>query len=218
MKKYIGLIALVWIHTAFGSSEVLRVSAGSYPDLLKAHYAAMPDATRKMMAERYSRSEFLYDKFASLAFSRLSGPDRKVLDIGTGTGFMAKLLKKQGDQVTAIDPDLDTVSWGYAQGNFKDVELLPGKLEDLPETYDNYFDLAVFGSYLVFLPWESFYASLKRFLKPGGYAYLFFAEEDFEQINWNGQLEFEMKRNFEIKEKQKFSYFTLVVLEKPKAR
>jgi O-antigen biosynthesis protein len=99
----------------------------------------------------------------------LVGHDKRVLDVGTATGYVAELLAERGCQVTGIEVDLEAAR--EAEKHCKRV--ITGDIEILDlqrELGDSHFDVIVFGDVLEHLrnPWEAL-KRFKPFLDSEGY-------------------------------------------------
>lgn len=99
-----------------------------------------------------------------------SGEHLKVLDVGTGAGFLALLFAEMGHEVTGVD--LSTGMLEKAKHNAEsmglEVDFFYGDAENLPFE-DNSFDLVVNKFLLWTLPQPSYAVwEWKRVLKPGG--------------------------------------------------
>ena len=75
-------------------------------------------------------------------------PGESVLDVGTGTGYFARVLAARGLAVTGLDPDLPALA--FARGQGPDRPLLGGSAEALPFA-DGAFDHAMAVTSLCFV-------------------------------------------------------------------
>jgi len=99
----------------------------------------------------------------------LIGYNKNVLEIGTSTGYVSKILKNRGNTITGIEYDREAglIAEQYCrQVIFGDVETL-----DLDANLENsLFDVILCGDVLEHLKNPvNLLKSLKKFLKPGGY-------------------------------------------------
>jgi ubiquinone/menaquinone biosynthesis C-methylase UbiE len=107
---------------------------------------------------------------ARLNVSRDALKGSKVLDLGCGQGETANaMVEEYGAEVTAVDP-YDRCSGGPFFGKFTFFEY---GVEDLPASYDNYFDFAQSYTVLEHIPDPvKALEKLYRVLKPGARAFL----------------------------------------------
>jgi SAM-dependent methyltransferase len=94
--------------------------------------------------------------------SRVSG---KVLEVGCGTGRLAKPVEALGGEYTGIDPSVKLLKQAFNKGV---ISLVRGVGEYLPFP-DNYFDTIIGGYHsfrYIFL--DKAYSECARVLKPGG--------------------------------------------------
>ncbi len=122
------------------------------------------------------------------------------MDIGTGSGVAARILRKNGWDVTAVDPSLDETSVGHHLGEFEGVHLYPATLQKLPVELNDTFDIAVYCHFLIpYAERESFFQRLAQLMKTGSVVYLFFAEDDYDILNYGGKLSQLMQNYFKVK-------------------
>ena len=99
----------------------------------------------------------------------LTGCNKTVLEVGTSTGYLSKILKKQGNRVIGveIDGEAAAIATQYCdQMMTEDIETLV--LENYFEPH--YFDVVIFGDVLEHLRWPNLVLEkVKRHLKPKGY-------------------------------------------------
>ncbi|QEH36937.1 Ubiquinone biosynthesis O-methyltransferase [Aquisphaera giovannonii] len=124
-------------------------------------------------ADDETRYDFAVDVDSQSAHAktvRLVGRDKRVLELGCASGHMTQVLRDRGCRVVAIE--LDPVMANRARPHCE--RLIVGDLDrlDLSEALgDDRFDVIVAADVLAHLkdPWAVL-RSLKRFLRPGGYA------------------------------------------------
>lgn len=99
----------------------------------------------------------------------LAGKNHKVLEIGTSTGYLTKILKERGNQVVGIELDQNAaeVARQYCEsmiiGDAEEIDLdrylSPGSI-----------DVIILGDVLEHLKWPgAMLESIKKYLKPNGY-------------------------------------------------
>ena len=70
-------------------------------------------------------------------------PGDRVLDVGTGSGFLAILAAKKGGTVTALDSDEESILCAQANAKCNDVEIEFIKSDLLDSMHQRSFDLAI---------------------------------------------------------------------------
>jgi SAM-dependent methyltransferase len=103
---------------------------------------------------------------------------RAVVDIGCGSGSLARALAARGGRVTGVETSEDQL--GDARARADGVEYLVGRAEALPLA-DGGFDLALFMRSLHHVPAPDALREARRVLRPGGLVYVAepLAEGDF---------------------------------------
>ncbi len=161
---------------------------------LSQHYAQLPEVTRNGIRVRH---DFYESRIPSVIRSLELAVEKKVLDIGTGSGVAARVLKRKGFEVTAVDPDLNEISVGYYLGEFDGVDLYPTTLQDLPVELNGTFDVAVYCHFLVdYSDRPSFFERLAHLMKDSGEVHLFFADDDYNVFNYDGVMSDLMRAKF----------------------
>lgn len=92
----------------------------------------------------------------------------KVLDIGSGTGHLASMMKKIGYEVYGLEPSKEMIK--HARNNFPDIEFKEGVSVLLPYP-DNYFDFIISIEVMRYLSSEDVfntYKEIHRVLKKDG--------------------------------------------------
>ncbi len=129
-----------------------------------------------LRSSTYTNGENGFDEEERIVWRRMlenslpSGQKLKVLDVGTGPGFLALLFAEMGHEVTAVDISLGMLE--KARNNAKSlgikVDFFHGDAENLPFE-DCYFDLVVNKYLLWTLPRpKAAVQEWRRVLKPGG--------------------------------------------------
>ena len=99
----------------------------------------------------------------------LTGTGKAVLEVGTSTGYMSKVLKERGNTVVGVevDPEAAAIAKPYCD------RLLNADIESLllgEELEKNFFDVVIVGDVLEHLKWpDRVIEQLKSHLRPGGY-------------------------------------------------
>jgi 2-polyprenyl-3-methyl-5-hydroxy-6-metoxy-1,4-benzoquinol methylase len=132
------------------------------------------DATRRQcLLERY-------------AFAAQSAKEKRVLDLGSGTGYGSALLKSQGnaDSVLGVDNDLFAVNHANAQYASPDVAFMLAnvELEDLP---NESFDLITAFEILEYVKADgSFLKRCHDWLKPEGMLFITSPDTWHNAMTW----------------------------------
>jgi len=127
--------------------------------------------SRELKSERYQPSQIDLENMNSshsLAIE-LTGCNKRVLEIGTSTGYITKVLKERGNQVIGVEIDKEAaeIARRYCESMIiGDVEEL-----DLDAILDPAsIDVILMGDILEHLKWPGhLLANVKKYLKPGGY-------------------------------------------------
>jgi SAM-dependent methyltransferase len=118
-------------------------------------------------ADRYDRARPSYPA-GLVDWILAAGPGRDVLDVGAGTGIVARLFQARGCQVLGVEPDPRMAETARQRG--LDVEV--SKVEDW-DPAGRLFDLAVAGQAWHWVEPVAGAATLANALRPGGRAVLF---------------------------------------------
>jgi SAM-dependent methyltransferase len=108
-----------------------------------------------------------YDRLASLGIGL---PGQWILDLGTGTGVLARQFARQGAHASGIDishEQIETARRCAAKEKLA-VEFLVGHAESLPWT-TGIFDVATASQCWLYFDKPKVIAELRRVLKPGGW-------------------------------------------------
>jgi 2-polyprenyl-3-methyl-5-hydroxy-6-metoxy-1,4-benzoquinol methylase len=125
---------------------------------------------RERMSSKYDTEPELTSKNNShTMIVELVGHDKKVLDVGAATGYVAKLLNERGCSVTGIEVDPDAAREAEAHCE----RVITGDIEGMDlqaELGEDSFDVIVFGDVLEHLrePLQTL-QRFKSFLRPDGY-------------------------------------------------
>lgn len=94
---------------------------------------------------------------------------KKVLDAGSGTGYLARLLAKMGAKVTAVEPATDLFKYALAkeQANPQEIVYLQEDLSKI--SYRSKFDIVVSNMVFMDIPdWQTAIINCIHALKPKG--------------------------------------------------
>ena len=127
-------------------------------------------------AHRPGYPDELFDHLVALA-----GADARVLDAGAGTGKVAGALAEQGLTGTAVEPDADMAAVARRGLQGSGWEVVVGELEtcDVP---DGSFDLFTCGQAWHWIDHERGLERIRRLLRPGGVAAIFWNRPDFSEV------------------------------------
>ncbi len=142
------------------SVDSLKTTIAGYWDGRSAGFERMQGIHTRQQREKWT--EFL--------LQTVGKPPQRVLDVGTGTGFLALLLAGLGHSVKGLDlsPGMIEQARRYAAERGLAADFAVGDAESLPEP-DATFDVVVNRNVLWTLPRpEEAIADWKRVLKPGG--------------------------------------------------
>lgn len=137
----------------------------------KVPYMPTQSLSKELKSERYQPVEIdLKNKNSSHSLTiELTGRNKRVLEIGTSTGYITKVLKEQGNQVIGIEIDKDAADMArqYCES------MIIGDVEELdldayldPES----FNVILLADILEHLRWPgSLLSRIKKYLKADGY-------------------------------------------------
>ena len=119
--------------------------------------------------------------------STIGGNKRRILDVGTGAGFLSLPLAEMGHDVVGIDLSEAMLSGAIRKAKEREVnlDLRMGDAESL-DFHDKSFDVILSRWVLWTLPNpEKAVKEWKRVLNPGGYIYAFTSKEAERKSAWN---------------------------------
>lgn len=122
----------------------------------------------RTVAQRYHlRLPYPAEIFDILS-SLIVGAPRVVLDVGTGTGDLARGLASRVDRVEAVDPSAEMIAAGKALpgGDAPNLRWILGTAEEAP--LDPPYGLVVAGESLHWMDWERVLPRFASALLPGG--------------------------------------------------
>ena len=155
----------------------------------------LPDVTRYLDSKSHLRIDDMqgdYDSYMNLIrkFTAVT-PDKKILEIGTGTGWFPILCKRNGLQCKGIEISRQLVDhairWGREVGVEPDIELANVEQHDIG---DKAYDIVVANS--VFEHIEEWRLALRRVynaLRPGG-IFLFISTNKYSPISHEHRMPF----------------------------
>ncbi len=124
-----------------------------------------------LTANDYSKFRFGYpsELFERLKQFDVGLPEQKILDIGTGTGYLARPLAKQGSHLVGLDPSDKLLEQAKKldQENNVSVRYVTGQAENLPFK-DNSFDVVTAGQCWHWFDRKKAVHEVYRVIKKGG--------------------------------------------------
>jgi ubiquinone/menaquinone biosynthesis C-methylase UbiE len=115
--------------------------------------------------KRYERNQYADVERELLAFVG-SNPERKILEVGCGTGHWLEVLSARGLHVAGLDFSAQMLA--RARARLPGIELVHGQAEHLPwpaESFDRVFCINAIHH---FVDKPAFLAEARRLLRPGG--------------------------------------------------
>jgi len=147
--------------------EIMEASADPLKKTIAGYWDGRSEGFERIQGIRNRQQKEGWTGFLSRAVGE---PPKTVLDVGTGTGFLALLLSEMGHKVKGLDLSPGMVEQARRNGAERglDAEFAVGDAELVPEP-DAAFDVLVNRNVLWTLPRpEKALADWKRVLKPGG--------------------------------------------------
>jgi ubiquinone/menaquinone biosynthesis C-methylase UbiE len=122
--------------------------------------------------------ESLFQKLAEL----MTGSSRAVLDVGTGTGDVARRLAPYVERVDAVDWSAGMIALGkqLPGGDNSRIHWIQGRIEDI--TLDPPYGLITAGESLHWMDWSAILPRFAAALEPGGF--LAIVNRDEQSIPW----------------------------------
>jgi GT2 family glycosyltransferase/glycosyltransferase involved in cell wall biosynthesis/2-polyprenyl-3-methyl-5-hydroxy-6-metoxy-1,4-benzoquinol methylase len=166
----------VFDDTGVGPANPLVLDAGSSSKGNISHLMTHSNQLENMFgrivdARRYEPSQLdLSDSNSSRTMMiELTGTGKTVLEIGTSTGYMSRVLKDRGNTVVGVEVDPEAAASARPHCD----RLLNADIESLllgDELEESFFDVVILGDVLEHLKWpDRVIAQLKSHLRPGGY-------------------------------------------------
>ena len=138
----------------------------------------MPQKNNKeLINKNFSRAAFSYDEVATIQKTAakklvaLASPfanESQILDLGSGSGFVAKEILQKNNQIKIVETDLSRQMLSLWQDRPKNVIAIECDFENLPFT-ENSFDIVISSFALHWLnDFEKSFAQFSAILKPNG--------------------------------------------------
>ena len=105
-------------------------------------------------------------------------PEHRIIDVGCGTGLLAKIFVENGNQVIGVEPNAKMREAGeHFLSSFEKFTMVSGSAEDsnLP---DHYADFVIAGQAFHWFHPEATRREFARILKPGGWSVLIWHDRD----------------------------------------
>lgn len=116
-----------------------------------------------------------------------SNSERKILEVGSGPGYITELIKKSfpGNSITCLELNENLIRQARNNKNLEDIEIIKGSIleSNLPSES---FDIIYTRLVLMHIPQsesEKAIQEIYRLLKPGGYSIISEAEDSFILIS-----------------------------------
>lgn len=136
---------------------------------------------------------------------------KKVLDAGSGQGYLSRLLSKKGAKVTGIEPVENFISYALAREKTEKMEIEYIKADlSIWDGPKNAFDIVVSNMVFMDIPdYQSAISNCIKALKPGGIFLFSILHPCYDaSVDWQEQPFLTVKEYFEEYEvKQKYGYF-----------
>ncbi len=160
------------------------------PFLVTNHGAHFQDAD--VVAQYHLRLPYPKETFDWL-LALMTDTPRTVLDVGTGTGEIARQLIEQVDRIDAVDWSAAMLARGKTLpgGDHPHLQWLCGRIEDIP-LFPPY-ALITLGDSLVWLDWEVIFPRFVQLLTPHGSLAILSRRE--LPVSWQSELD-QLRRGF----------------------
>jgi SAM-dependent methyltransferase len=164
------------------------------------HFAAFQDPS--VIASYQYRPPFPPELFTVLS-GLITETPRRVLDLGCGTGFVARELLPFVDTIDAVDVSPGMIAAGQLLpgGNNARLRWILGRVEDVPLAPP--YALITAGDSMHWMDWPALFPRLRTLLTPDGYLAIF--ECDQEPPPWQADLLTSIRRYSTIRNYRPFN-------------
>lgn len=132
---------------------------------------------------RLSYSREVFQKLHSLLVERNGSKDFHALDIGTGTGEIAKKISQFVNHVDAIDVSSLMIEEAQKGEKFSNISWIIGKIEEL--SFIGTYDLIIAGDSIHWMNWTLVFPLFKKILSQNGFLALLTRDV---HTSWDQQL------------------------------
>lgn len=130
-------------------------------------------------------------------------PDKKVLEIGPGTGQATEPILKTGCDYTAIELGENFTSFMKNKfGSYRNFKIVNADFEKYPFD-ENTYDLVYSAATIQWIPEEIAFSKTYQLLKPGGYLAMFMTRSDERSSNpdLKNEIDKVYEKHFHVKQK-----------------
>ena len=116
---------------------------------------------------RLPYNQDIFQKMHSIILEKTGLKDIKVLDIGTGTGEIAKNFSKYGNHIDAVDFSPLMIEEAQMGEQYANISWIIGKVEEL--LTDKKYDLIIAGDSIHWMDWDVVFPLFKKILSRHGF-------------------------------------------------
>lgn len=149
------------------------------------------------------RPRYCEELFQELTASCGLNPDKKVLEIGPGTGQATEPILKTGCDYTAVELGENFTSFMKNKfGCYRNFNIINADFETYPFD-ENTYDLVYSAATIQWIPEEIAFSKTYQMLKPGGYLAMFMTRSDERSSNpdLSGEIDKVYEKCFHVKQK-----------------